>query len=75
VDIGLDLGVTESRVSQIHTKTLRILNQLLREHWLGEHRFGDSDPDHPDKRSRSYPEAVRRYREWYEVQRHQLLVA
>jgi RNA polymerase sigma factor FliA len=72
-DIGVQLGVTESRISQIHHETLRTLEGMLRRRWERDH---DAAPaGGPERRARSYDASLARYRAWHGAQRGQLLTS
>jgi RNA polymerase sigma factor for flagellar operon FliA len=70
-DIGDELGVSESRISQIHHETLRTLNGMLRDRWEREH--ASTSPAIRERRARSYDASVARYKEWHAAQRGRLL--
>jgi RNA polymerase sigma factor for flagellar operon FliA len=76
-DIADELGITESRVSQIHHATLHVLGDMLAV-YLPERAANRPEPKAAagrERRSRSATQAIARYRAWYEQQRGGLVAA
>lgn len=70
-EIGVDLGVSESRVSQIHHATLQLLGDMLAEYLPGR---AESRPEPGtgvarERRAKTATQAIHRYRTWYREQR------
>ena len=72
-DIGAELGVSESRISQIHHETLRTLDGMLRRRWERDHEVAPAGA--PERRARSYEASLARYKAWHAEQRGQLLAS
>jgi RNA polymerase sigma factor for flagellar operon FliA len=71
-EIAVDLGVSESRISQIHHITLQVLGEMLADYLPGR---ASSRPEPGtlvarERRAKSSTEAISRYRNWYREQRN-----